>query len=281
MVSMPRATMGQGYGTVLSFPEADDRAPRPAPSNRKTTTEAPRSEKPVSTAQQTSARRAQHLPPPRQIDWQMKPLESAKVSEKKVDGELECRIQHDVLKGVTPDMLVWWFENLHGDMQWKGKTIPMYHLWHPIDHIKVEVLKPAPTKNGMGAGATIRINEMFGDQLVHHVAEVVKLDKDGIELKFKLGPFTAGHLTHTFKAVPGGTQYNSCLRVGFEIPGLRSILNPIATRMAFPDESGLAWLKHNVEEVGNLQFFLPKLYKQRTAIEGSAAAAAQPSKKAA
>jgi hypothetical protein len=31
-------------------------------------------------------------------------------------------------------------------------------------------------------------------------------------------------------------------------------------RRAFTEAMGRAWLKHNVEEVGNLEFFLPALY---------------------
>jgi len=37
--------------------------------------------------------------------------------------------------------------------------------------------------------------------------------------------------------------------------------------MLFPDDKARAWLRHNVEEVGNFEFFLPALYAEETARE--------------
>ena len=31
----------------------------------------------------------------------------------------------------------------------------------------------------------------------------------------------------------------------------------------FPKEKGIAWVKHNIEEVGAFETFLPQLYNQR------------------
>jgi hypothetical protein len=33
------------------------------------------------------------------------------------DGRLELSIRHDILKGVTPAMVDWWFRNIEGTME--------------------------------------------------------------------------------------------------------------------------------------------------------------------
>jgi hypothetical protein len=74
------------------------------------------------------------LLPPRPVDWAMKPLSSAKIVEHTLsDGRVVLRIEHDLLRGVTPPMLVWWWRNIEGDMELKGQTYPRYLIWHPIE----------------------------------------------------------------------------------------------------------------------------------------------------
>ena len=36
------------------------------------------------------------------------------------DGRLELRIEHAVLTGIRPEMIVWWFQNIDGDCQFRG-----------------------------------------------------------------------------------------------------------------------------------------------------------------
>ena len=38
-------------------------------------------------------------------------------------------------------------------------------------------------------------------------------------------------------------------------------LKPLAQRLAFPPGKGDAWLRHNIEEVGMFEHFLPALYQ--------------------
>jgi hypothetical protein len=40
-------------------------------------------------------------------------------------------------------------------------------------------------------------------------------------------------------------------------------LNRTLGRRLFSEEMGRAWLTHNVEEVGNFQYFLPALYEEQ------------------
>ena len=188
------------------------------------------------------------LLPPRPFNWTMKSLESAETGVKHLDdGRLELRIRHDILKGVTPAMIDWWFRNIEGTMEHMGQTYPRYLVWHPIDHIHFELARRAPDGSG-GQGAQFHIVEALGanlDYLVDAVADVLKADDTGHTLSVRAFGTEVIRIEHTFTPVPGGTLFQSRTRV---------------VAKAVPEAMGRTWLKHNVEEVGNLEYFLPALY---------------------
>ena len=66
-------------------------------------------------------------------------------------------------------------------------------------------------------------------------------------------------MEYQFKEVRGGTQYTNSLTVGFR-GWLGKVFNPLIRRFVFDEQRGKAWIKHNVEEVGNFESFLPRLY---------------------
>ena len=103
-------------------------------------------------------------------------------------------IDHRPLAGVTPEMLLDWFTHLGGTMSYGGVVIHRYLAWHPIDHIRWELARPAPG-GGAAEGARFRL----------------------------LAP-----------------------------------LNRAICRQ-FPHEMLRAWVKHNIEEVGQLEYLLPQL----------------------
>jgi len=48
----------------------------------------------------------------------VKPLSSATAgSETLADGRKRFWVKHEVLKGVTPAMLIWWFRHLEGNVE--------------------------------------------------------------------------------------------------------------------------------------------------------------------
>lgn len=97
-------------------------------------------------------------PPP----WPMKPLESAVTSFSRLpNGQLVLTIEHDVIRGVRPEMLVWWFEPLGESMEHLGRWYPRYLVWHPTDHSHWELARRAP-EGGTGQNACFRIVEAFG-----------------------------------------------------------------------------------------------------------------------
>src|SRR5712691_1462629 len=99
------------------------------------------------------------LLPPRPVTWVMKPLSSARTAEAVLpDGQVQLRIEHELLRGVTPPMLVWWWRNIEGPMELDGRTYPRYLIWHPIDHIHFEIVERLPD-GGVGPGAIFHLVE--------------------------------------------------------------------------------------------------------------------------
>jgi hypothetical protein len=202
------------------------------------------------------------LLPPRRIDWEMRPVSSAETSVRTLDdGRKELMIRHKELEAVTPEMLLWWFHHLEETMEWHGAVVPRYHVWHPIDHIHFSVERRAPD-GSVGPGAKWHIVEAFGgnlDFLLDERPNVIRLDTGGITLEGRALGQTLLRLEHTFTPTPLGTLYETRMRVGLSSAFLRPISRALLQRR-FSDAKAEAWLKHNIEEVGNLSHFLPKLY---------------------
>jgi hypothetical protein len=202
------------------------------------------------------------LLPPRPFDWEMRAISSAETSVRTLDdGRKELTIRHEELHAVTPEMLFWWFQHLEETREWHGEEVPRYHVWHPIDHIHFSVEKRAPD-GSVGPGAKWHIVEAFGgnlDYLLDERPDVIRLDTGGITLEGRAFGQTLLRLEHTFTPSPLGTRYETHMRVGLTSTFLRPISRALLRRR-FSDAKAKAWLKHNIEEVGNLPHFLPKLY---------------------
>ena len=199
---------------------------------------------------------------PRTLPWPLKPLESAQTSLSYDEfGRMVMRIRHEVLTGLTPEMIAWWFGNIGGDMDVDGKRLNRYLAWHPQDHILWELAEPGPDGRA-SAGAKFHIVEAFGrnpDFYVYVIDSVTRLDANGFTaVSYMLGQ-QVSHLNHDFTAVDGGTLYVSSLTIGTTVPILRDVLNPLIHRTIFPEAMGRAWLKHNIEDVGLLEHIIPLL----------------------
>jgi hypothetical protein len=66
-------------------------------------------------------------------------------------------------------------------------------------------------------------------------------------------------MEYSFAATAGGTLYENCL-----ILGRGGALGALATRLFLPEGHGNVWIKHNIEEVGAFEEFLPQLYRKET-----------------
>ena len=124
--------------------------------------------------------------------------------------------------------------------------------------------RDGPTGPNLGGpGARLHIVEAFGGNpayLVESVADVPKNDDTGITISVRKFGVEIMHLEHTFTPVPEGTLYVSKMHLGTKAVLARFLLNPWIRSRIFTEAMGRAWLKHNVEEVGNFEFFLPALY---------------------
>lgn len=204
------------------------------------------------------------LPAPRNFGWKMKPLESAKTAMRVHSGVLQLDIEHDIVRGVSPAMLAWWFSHIGGEMYYQGRRYPKYWVWHPLDHIHWALAKP-DAQGGSGQGAYFRIVEAFDGNMAHLVDSVERveaLDERGIRLVRRVAGLEVFSLQHDFHPTPQGTRYISRMRVGASHALAQCTLNPIIQHFVFTPEMGRAWLRHNVEEVGNFEFFLPQHYAE-------------------
>jgi hypothetical protein len=198
------------------------------------------------------------LSPPIDVPWTMKPLESASTAMERLDdGRLRLAISHDLLRGVTPAMLVFWFRNLEGMMLVEGRPVARYLAWHPRDHVAFRYARRG--RGGViGPGARFAIHEVLGRvpaDRVDVVSDVLQLDERGFHHRPRRFGFHPVDMRYRFHRVPGGTRYENELVVG--IPGAPRWLNERVVARFFDEEHGRAWLLHNVEEVSAFEVFLP------------------------
>ena len=207
------------------------------------------------------------LPPERPHLGSMKPVSSARTTELQLpSGQLLLTIEHDVLRGVTPPMFRWWFENLGKTMSYRGVVYPRYLLWHPRDHIHWELAARSPS-GGAGQGAQFRIVEAFAAKpefYVDSVEYVEKLDDEGISLVRRGLGTEIFRLEHRFGIVREGASYHSRMVVGAASGVFASVFNSLVRPRVFANAMGAAWLTHNVEEVSMFEHILPALYAARS-----------------
>lgn len=168
-------------------------------------------------------------------------------------------IDHRPLPGLTPAMLFDWFTHIGGTMLYGGEKVQRYHAWHPLDHIHWELDRPAPA-GGAAEGARFRMVEAFGarpEYKVDEIAHVEKLDPSGIRLVKRVAGVPVFRLEHTWSLGSDGTHYITTMDLGTRST-LLSPVNKVVCRR-FPDDKVRAWVKHNIEEVGQLEYLLPQL----------------------
>jgi hypothetical protein len=203
------------------------------------------------------------LPAPRPLIAPLRLLDTAQTSLSRLpDRRLLLTIRHAPLRGVTPEMLVWWFQNIEGTITVEGREYPRYLIWHPFDHIDYSATRLPDGQ--IGAGVRFRIVEAFGRDPALRVEtrdHVDLLDETGLRLSARFAGVEVFSLHHRFTRYGDGTQYDSTLLFG--VAGrLGRLVNPILNRRMFGERHARAWLKHNVEEVGLFEQLLPPLYAE-------------------
>ena len=156
-------------------------------------------------------------PAPLDIDWTCKAEESARSGiELLPDGRIRCWIEHEIIRGVTPQMLVWWFKHLEGDMLVEGRRVSRYRVWHPRDHVAIEYSRRNPD-GSIGVGCVIHLTEMLGGRpqyLIDVHTDITRLDEGGFAHRPRFHRLRLAAMDYEFTEVPGGTLYCNSLTVG-------------------------------------------------------------------
>lgn len=205
------------------------------------------------------------LPAPLEVDWSWKAVTSAVTELKKSDsGSLELTIEHELIRGITTEMLAWWFQHLDRDVDWQGGKLHAYRLWHPRDHVRIDFTRDRAGR--ITPGQRIHIQEMFARDPRYTVDEhprIHRWDRYGIGFHVDILGTRMFELNHQFEDVPGGVQYRSRARIGAFRGLVGGVLNRVVIPGRFGEEKARAWFTHNVEEVGCFEHFLPQLFAAR------------------
>ena len=99
----------------------------------------------------------------------MKGLHSAKWHFKRLDnGQFETYVEFDIMKNLTPEMMLWWWNNLDTFTTYNGTDftdpkVRLYRWWNPFDYIKIEhIQKIVDEKGYLKAGTVTKLEEDIG-----------------------------------------------------------------------------------------------------------------------
>lgn len=201
----------------------------------------------------------------------MKGLESARHDITILDdGRVQATIEHEPMRGVTPGMLRWWWENIDTTTTWNGSTfggppVPVYRYWHPFDHVRARWVRKISGSDGrLGPGSVIRIEENLGGQYdVRITAHVTRLDDRAFNFAVThFGLLRSVETEHYYEPTDEGCSFRTRVTAGILLAPLgRSIGPSIETRKRLLQ----MWVTHNIEESGETQKFVPALYEQSLA----------------
>lgn len=223
------------------------------------------------------------MPAEREFGWALKTTETTNFEIIERDNGQFCAVlNHSLLRGVTSEMIHWWFlnfANLHIVLDdvpgYEGQSVPGYYLWHPSDHCNA-TLRGAVAPDGTArAGAKIHIREAMRYKTyglkyqVNTALSIFYCDADGWAMGKALPIFgKVMCLRISFKDVIkdgeiAGVHYHYEVVIGASGDDFVSrALNRKITQEYSP-EFFAAWHLHNTIEVGTFENFLPSLYEQR------------------
>lgn len=227
------------------------------------------------------------MPKERKFEWELKPTSSVHWGQvKNKSGQICVVLEHSLLRGVTSEMIFWWFKNFANlrvtleDVEgYEGQKVPAYWFWHPSDHIAVEFKGELGKNNTAKAGAKVHIQETMQYKKyefkypVDNELKIYYCENDGWGMGRKiplLGKVVFLRISYEDVYENGeiiGVHYH------YEVVTGTSKRNFIAKAINNKIVGGLttdyweAWITHNTIEVGVFENFLPVLYSQRNDLD--------------
>ena len=224
------------------------------------------------------------MPAAREFGWKLRDTDSSHFAiHKRDNGQFCVVLNHALLRGITTEMLYWWFlrfPNLRVRLVdvpgYEGSQVPAYLLWHPKDHYGARLSGQLGPDNTARPGAFIQIQEAmqydkYGWQYpVDAKVKIYYVGKDGWAMGRELPVFGPVMMLRIhFKDVVQagervGVHYHYEVVVGVSADNfVARWINRRICREFGPDFFD-AWHRHNTIEVGVFENFLPAIYSQRS-----------------
>jgi len=207
---------------------------------------------------------------PRDLPWVLPDHNKAwKHVEVLDNGQLHLKIEHLPLNDISPAMVRFFYQVLPiSTVALNGVEMPMYHIFHPTEHGYIEVKQAAASgKPGMTVGAVVGRREWFGDYNSKGSGRIIEMNNEIMRVRTEMLGLNFGEMTHRWdEAVSGeerGTRYTVESYIGTDLPVLGPLINLYIRHKMFPPAMVEQWLRHQVEEVSSLSFFLADLHQQR------------------
>jgi len=213
---------------------------------------------------------------PRQLPWTLPDYKQAKTTVKVLnDGRIKLSIEHLPLIGIEPKMIAWFYKNLPiSTVEISDLNYPWYHIFHPSEHGLISVKDRAFDKSeGMGVGALIYRQEWFGIYNSKGAGRIIKFSNNTMVIKPEVLGLHFGEITHTYTQTSFTTKANNTMQlgtrytvesiIGSDLPLIGPVINYYIRNKIFTSTMIKQWLRHQVEEVSSLQFFLKELYQTK------------------
>jgi hypothetical protein len=200
------------------------------------------------------------IPEPLDVAYAERPrdVSSAELAfRREADGGIEQRIAHAALPNVDREMLFWWMHHIGDQVEWEGMRVLAYRLWHPRDHIHWHCDGPVQP------GCRFHIVEAFARRrlfMVDQLFDVPKLELGGFRIEARIAGIALLSIDEDWEDAPDGLRWTNTMRVRASKPWLAPLLRLCLTAL---QPVVRAWVRHNVEEVGFVAEFLPRLYAGR------------------
>lgn len=202
--------------------------------------------------------------PARTLPWSQHDISQARSSYQILDnGQIEINITHVPLQDISPQMVAWFYQHLPvSKVKINDKTYPWYHIFHHSEHGVIEVREAANNGEvGMHLNALIHRKEWFGSFVSQGSGRIIEFANSHMRVKPEALGLHFGDITHSYQQEDDVTIYSLNAKIGADIPVFGAIINYFIRQFMFTDAMLEQWLRHQKEEVANLNQFLPALYQ--------------------